>query len=255
MRLIESEKMASLGQLTAGLAHEINNPINYVAGNVSPIRRDLNELKEYLNALRKHVDIANLSEDEFPKDANFEMLFDELESLLDGVDEGTTRVKNLMSDLNAFSLPETSKKQLCNINESITTTINLIKHHLRDRITLKVKLREVPGIICNSSQMSQVFLNILNNAIQAIEDTGYIEVSSKFDEKQIIVKIKDTGAGISTANLGKIFNPFFTTKDVGEGTGLGLAISYRIIEEHKGAIEVDSEEGVGTEFRIILPVN
>ncbi|MEQ8471699.1 MAG: ATP-binding protein [Marinoscillum sp.] len=255
MRLIESEKMASLGQLTAGLAHEINNPINYVAGNVRPIRRDIRELKDYLDSLRSFVNSIDGPKSDLPKDSSFEMLFEELESLLDGVDEGTTRVKNLMSDLNAFSLPETSKKQLCNINESINTTVNLIKHHLKDRISLTLKLSELPDIICNPSQLSQVFLNMLNNAIQAIEETGKITVSTKLTKKNIVIKIKDTGSGISKANMSKIFNPFFTTKDVGEGTGLGLAISYRIIEEHKGSIEVESEEGVGTEFKIVLPVN
>ncbi len=250
MRLVESEKMASLGQLTAGLAHEINNPINYVAGNVSPIRRDLHELREHLQSLKNQAEevVSDSSQE------NIDMLFDELYSLLDGVDEGTSRVKNLMTDLNQFSLPESSSKQMCDLNESLKTTINLIKHHLKNRIELKVELDEIPFINCNSQQISQVFLNMLNNAVQSIEGKGVIKVSSKLKKDRIVFSFKDSGKGINEANLSKIFDPFFTTKDVGEGTGLGLAISYRIVEEHKGQIKVASKEGEGTKFSISLPI-
>lgn len=250
MRLVESEKMASLGQLTAGLAHEINNPINYVAGNVSPIRRDLKELKEYLD----HLKDGNGEVREVPE-INIDMLFDELESLLDGVDEGTSRVKNLMSDLNAFSLPEKTKMQMCNVNDSLNTTINLIRHHLKGRIELNLQLGDLPSIPCNSQQLSQVFLNMLNNAVQAIKGDGFIEVTSRVCQDQVVITFQDSGQGISEENLNKVFDPFFTTKDVGEGTGLGLAISYRIVEEHKGNIAVQSKEGEGTKFIISLPIS
>lgn len=246
MRLVESEKMASLGQLTAGLAHEINNPINYVSGNVRPIRRDLLELKEYIELLRQGKPVP---------DFNYHVLFDELDSLLDGVDEGTARVKNLMNDLNTFSLPDTSRKHLHDINESIKTTLNLVKHHVKDRIDMKVELKDMPKTWCNPQQLSQVFLNILNNAIQSIEGMGQISVTSAMKSGQLIIKIKDTGKGIPQDNLTRIFDPFFTTKDVGQGTGLGLAISYRIVEEHGGKIEVKSREQKGTTFKVILPIH
>ncbi|WP_421871850.1 PAS domain-containing sensor histidine kinase [Marinoscillum sp.] len=249
MRLVESEKMASLGQLTAGLAHEINNPINYVAGNVSPIRRDIEELRNYLKELKKEQNEEN------EHAANINVIFDELESLLDGVDEGTARVKNLMSDLNAFSLPDASKKQPCDLNDSLRTTINLIRHHLKNRIELKVDLGEIPEINCNSQQLSQVFLNMLNNAVQAIDGNGTIKITSRLKKDHVVIAFKDTGSGISKKHLSKIFDPFFTTKDVGEGTGLGLAISYRIVEEHKGHIKVTSKEGEGTKFSISLPIS
>ncbi len=249
MRLVESEKMASLGQLTAGLAHEINNPINYVAGNVSPIRKDLTELKEYLESLKEGQETKEVPE------IDIQLLFDELESLLDGVDEGTARVKNLMSDLNSFSLPENSRRQKCDINDCLKTTINLVKHHLKDRIQLHVDLKDLPSVFCNAQQLSQVFLNMLNNAVQAIKGEGCIWVRSAIQNGNVVVTFKDSGAGISKENIKKIFDPFFTTKDVGEGTGLGLAISYRIIEEHKGHIEVSSEPGKGTTFSISLPLD
>ena len=131
----------------------------------------------------------------------------------------------------------------------------MIKHHLKDRIELKVDLADLPAITCNVQQLNQVFLNMLNNAVHAIKGPGTIEVSSKVKTDRIIISFKDTGSGISPQNLNKIFDPFFTTKDVGEGTGLGLAISYRIIEEHKGKIKVKSEEGKGTKFSISLPIS
>lgn len=247
MRLIESEKMASLGQLTAGLAHEINNPINYVSGNVRPIRRDLAELRDYLLAKEK-------GESNQYANFDFRIIFDELESLLDGVDEGTVRVKNLMNDLNTFSLPDTSRKHLHDINESIKTTLNLVKHNVKDRIQMDIKLNNLSETWCNPQQLSQVFLNILNNAIQSIVGDGKISVTTRQESDVIIVKIKDTGDGIPEENLKRIFDPFFTTKDVGQGTGLGLAISYRIVEEHGGKIDVTSKSGKGTCFKIILPV-
>lgn len=251
LRLIESEKMASLGQLTAGLAHEINNPINYVAGNVAPIREDLTELKAYIKSLE---DFRASKDPSSFKDPGFEILFDELESLLAGVDEGTARVKSLMNDLHTFSLPEGSRKVLYDINESLQSTINLVQHHLKSRIKLDDNFNTIPETLCNPQQLNQVFLNILNNAIQAIEDKGRITVYTEHDEGKIIIRISDTGVGIPEENLGRIFDPFFTTKDVGKGTGLGLAISYRIIEDHGGTIEVQSALHKGTSITISLPV-
>ena len=250
MRLIESEKMASLGQLTAGLAHEINNPINYVAGNIGPIRRDLGELKEFLISLNNnHHEQSPVVETQ-----NFELLFDELDSLLEGVNEGADRVKTLMNDLNTFSLPEGAKKVYCDVNDSLKSTINLVRHHLKDRIRLELDFGELPDILCNPQQLSQVFLNILNNAIQAIAHEGVITVKTKRKDGHVVIELSDTGHGISKEHINKIFDPFFTTKEVGEGTGLGLSISYRIIEEHKGKIEVYSAPGKGARFRIFLPL-
>lgn len=249
MRLIESEKMASLGQLTAGLAHEINNPINYVSGNVEPIKKDLSELNQMLDKASQEL---NYEGKRFA--LRYQWLFRELDALLEGVKEGTTRVKNLMSDLNSFSLPQTAQRYNHDINESITATLNLIRHHIKDRIFLDVSLGDVPSVSGNPSQLNQVFLNVMNNAIQAIDDKGEIKVSTGVEEDWVCITIEDTGHGIAKAHLGRIFDPFFTTKDVGQGTGLGLAISYRIIKDHLGSIEVNSEKLVGTIFKIKLPI-
>jgi len=250
MRLLESEKMASLGQLTAGLAHEINNPINYVSGNVEPIRRDLNELREILD---QHLP-AEAFQVQGKGKVNVEVLFSELHSLLEGVEEGASRVKALMADLHTFSLPESSEKKPGDINEPLKSTINLIKPQLKSRIELKEKLGELPHVLCNVQQLRQVFLNLLTNAIQAVQGEGVIQVSSKVKNDQVIIAVKDSGLGISEDNIKRIFDPFFTTKEVGEGTGLGLSVSYRIVEDHQGKIQVKSKEGKGTTFKVILPV-
>lgn len=257
LRLIESEKMASLGQLTAGLAHEINNPLNYVAGNVAPIRKDLTELKTYIGKLEEVLRsvVENGKKPTFEEDSKFEILFEELESLLAGVDEGTARVKSLMRDLNMFSLPEGSRQVLCDINESLRSTINLTQYHLKSRIKLVRNFDvTIPRSLCNPQQLNQVFLNILNNAIQSIEGKGHISVTTEAINNQIVITIADTGRGIPKEHLGKIFDPFFTTKQVGEGTGLGLAISYRIIKEHGGSIDVESVPDKGTSVKVKLPV-
>lgn len=255
LRLIESEKMASLGQLTAGLAHEINNPINYAAGNIDPIRKDLSELKTYLLSLEAISQrIVNTEGKEVPQRINFELLFEELESLLQGVDEGTARVRSLMNDLNAFSLPEGSRKYPFNLNDSIRSTVNLVHHHLKDKILLEKDLQDLPKVLCSPQQMNQVFLNILNNAIQSITGKGKIRIATRKKGAEIIVKFSDTGCGISQENIGRIFEPFFTTKELGKGTGLGLAISYRIIEDHGGSIDVTSEQGQGSTFQITIPI-
>lgn len=249
LRLLESEKMASLGQLTAGLAHEINNPINYVAGNIAPIRRDLRELQEIINLY-----IPEQKRQEAIKNKELILLFEELDTLLEGVDEGAARVKALMADLNTFSLPDRQLKNKCDINESIRSTLNLIKPQLRGKIELEQDLHEIPEIVCNPQQMRQVFLNIITNAIQAIPDEGKIFISSFADERLVYVQVSDTGIGMDEEVQSKVFDPFFTTKDVGKGTGLGLSLSYRIVEDHGGKISVRSKFGHGTSFTVSLPI-
>lgn len=251
MRLVESEKMASLGQLTAGLAHEINNPINYVSGNLEPIRRDLKELNDFVERIFSGHE-QNITQGQVPRDIRD--LFQEMEILLDGVNEGASRVKALMADLNAFSLPDVTMKKPGNINDSLISTINLIKPQLKSRIELVENLQKIPDITCNQQQLRQVFLNLMTNAIQAIPGNGKITVSSQYEGDHIRVIIEDSGVGIDENTLGRIFDPFYTTKEVGEGTGLGLSVSYRIINDHNGNISVKSKGGEGSQFIVELPV-
>ncbi|WP_258103350.1 ATP-binding protein [Marinoscillum sp. MHG1-6] len=250
LRLVESEKMASIGQLSAGLAHEINNPINYVAGNLYPIRRDLEEVKSLIieeannwGAGGKHL-VRRVEE-----------LFVEIENLMDAVNEGTSRVSNLVGDLRAFARPgEMNEQGPLDINICIKSTVNLVRHQPEKYIQFELELDELPPINGTDRQFKQVCLNILSNACQAIKKKGIITVRAFKEEEKIKIHFIDTGSGIHKDHLGRIFEPFFTTKDVGEGTGLGLAISYNLMKDLGGNISVLSTSSRGTTFELILPL-
>ena len=247
MRLVESEKMASIGQLTAGLAHEINNPINYVAGNVGVIRRNILEMKALISA--GNTDGQELVE------AGFMDLCIEMETLLDGVKEGTDRVVGLIKDLSTFSGPGASVANgVVKVNECIESTVNLVKHQAGKKIVFDLQLEDTPALEGNPQHLKQVLLNMLTNSFQAIDDNGEIVVRSFKSENNIHIEISDTGIGISKKIINRIFEPFFTTKEVGEGTGLGLAISYNLIKDMGGFIDVESRKRKGTTFKITIPI-
>ncbi|MEP4135757.1 MAG: ATP-binding protein, partial [Cyclobacteriaceae bacterium] len=247
MRLVESEKMASIGQLTAGLAHEINNPINYVAGNVGVIRRNIQDMKAMIST--RSTDGQEMVE------AGLMDLCIEMENLLDGVKEGTDRVVGLIKDLSTFSGPGTSVSNgVVKVNECIESTVNLVKHQAGKKIVFNLQLEDTPAFEGNPQHLKQVLLNMLTNSFQAIDDNGEITVRSFKSESNIHIEISDTGTGISKKIINRIFEPFFTTKEVGEGTGLGLAISYNLIKDMGGFIDVDSIKRKGTTFKITLPI-
>lgn len=264
-QMLEQEKMASLGQLTAGIAHEINNPINFVSSNVSPLRLDLADLKslfERYQQLHTTTDLqqllAEISKFEEALDVNY--LFQEIEDLLNGIDEGAKRTRDIVSGLRKFSRTDKQEITSGDLHEGLDSTLLLLHNFYKNRITIEKNYDpRIPQVACYPGKLNQVFMNIINNAIQAIDGNGKITIAtqlvkkSKFDEVKI--SIKDTGKGIPAEVLSKIFDPFFTTKDVGKGTGLGLSISYGIITQHKGHIDVKSNEGQGTEFIICIPVN
>ncbi len=250
MRLVESEKMASLGQLTAGLAHEINNPINYVAGNIQPIKRDLKEILQLIDFI-----LNEKADDKLTKHyQDLEMVFEEVENLLNGIADGAERVITLMDNLKSFSVPVYEAQGEVNLNYCLTTTVNLIQYQAGRRIQFHTDLSNLPRIQGNVDQLKQVFLNLLTNAIHAIPSNGDISIRSLVQGDEIIILIKDTGMGIKDTHLNRIFDPFFTTKDVGQGTGLGLSISYRIISEHGGRIFVKETSENGTVFQISFPI-
>ncbi|MEO9476367.1 MAG: ATP-binding protein [Cyclobacteriaceae bacterium] len=247
LRLIESEKMASIGQLTAGLAHEINNPINYVAGNVGVIRRNIQDVKAMI--------IDHSADGKKMIEAGFMDLCIEMENLLDGVKEGTDRVVGLIKDLSTFSGPGASiSNGVVRVSECIESTVNLVKHQAGKKIVFKLQLEKTPPFEGNPQHLKQVLLNMLTNSFQAIDDNGEIIVRSFKSESNIHIEISDTGTGISKKIINRIFEPFFTTKEVGEGTGLGLAISYNLIKDMGGFIDVDSKTRKGTTFKITLPL-
>ncbi len=256
-KLIESEKMASLGQLTAGIAHEINNPINFVAGNVMPLMQDLDDLKKLVNELTSDREgVSKETLDRMVKDYDLEFLIEEMEMLLKGVKDGADRINGIVKNLGTFASPEEKDLTSYNVAVGLQSTIDLVKYNVRNRIEFIIDFDELPSINCFPNKLNQVFLNLINNAIQAIPQEGKIHISAKLiDEELIEIRVRDTGEGIPDHVKSKIFDPFFTTKEVGKGTGLGLPLSFSIVEQHGGNLSFESEVGRGTIFTINLPVH
>jgi len=259
-QLIDSEKMASLGQLTAGIAHEINNPINFVSGNVNPLRRDISDILKLLNSYDNIVNALSLEKEfekaeKLKKEIDYELIPGEINNLLDGIGEGASRTSEIVKGLRNFTRMDEHELKPANINQGIDSTLLILKNKIKNRIEIIKDYGKFPNILCYPGQLNQVFLNILNNAQEAIKSTGKIYITTHSEDNNVYIQIKDTGRGMSAEINKKIFEPFFTTKDVGKGTGLGLAISYGIIEKHNGKIEFSSELNKGTEFIIIIPVN
>ncbi|KXX72131.1 cache domain-containing protein [Flammeovirga sp. SJP92] len=275
VQLINSEKMASLGQLTAGIAHEINNPINFVSSNVQPLKDDIDDLIRLLescNDLTKEFESKEafqqrVSEiNELAEEIEISVITEEIKELINGIEEGALRTKEIVLGLRTFSRLDEDTFKSANINEGIQSTITILNNKARKKdISVEVDLqKDLPEIKCLPGRLNQVFMNVINNAIQAVdENTGKIKISSSFTEgdEHINIKVRDNGEGMPQAIIDKIFDPFFTTKEVGEGTGLGLSISYGIIKKHGGEIMVSSKykndssgEESFTEFSIILPL-
>lgn len=259
-QLIEIEKMASLGQLTAGIAHEINNPINFVSSNVTPLRMNIKEIREVLNAYREATingtDFEKVRKaHELEKQYDLDYMLHEVELLLNGISEGATRTKEIVLGLRNFSRMNEYELRNADIHDGLESTLVLLKNEYKNRIEIvKSYDKHLSQIECYPGQLNQVLLNILSNAIQAINGNGTITIKTKKEKGNAVIRIIDTGDGIQRENLSKIFDPFFTTKNVGEGTGLGLAISYGIIQQHHGDIYVTSKPGKGTTFKIVLPL-
>jgi two-component system NtrC family sensor kinase len=243
--------MASIGLLTAGLAHEINNPINYVAGNIGAIKRNLHELKQ---VVEKNTGSTS-DEHESIRNGFFE-LYDEMDSLMEGIEEGTERVVSIIRDLSTFSENNNAKESgAVSIKDCIESTLNLVKYHSEKRITFSTNLKGPPVIFANGQKFKQVCLNVLTNACQAIKVEGEVKISSFRKDNYLHIQVSDTGEGVLPENVNRIFEPFFTTKEVGEGTGLGLAISYNILKEFGGHINLMANSEHGATFEIVMPLN
>ncbi len=257
-QLVQSERMASLGQLTAGIAHEINNPINFVSSNIKPLRRDVGDLLTLLTAYEATVK-ANQLEDRFrgleqlKQELEFPFLQQEIDSLLNGIQEGAQRTTEIVKGLRNFTRLDEDERKLADVNKCLESALLMLKHQLKNRVEVVKDFGKLPEIPCFPGKLNQAFMNLLSNASQAIVGTGTIYIKTAFDGEIVTVSIRDTGQGMSEEVKRRIFEPFFTTKDVGEGTGLGLAITYGIIEDHDGNIEVYSTPGEGSEFVVTLP--
>ncbi len=260
-QLIHSEKMASLGMLSAGIAHEINNPINFVYAGINSLSRDFNDIKPVVSAI-KEVDpeSKNLKEEikniEKIKEENFfDEAFDAIPQIISDIRIGADRTAEIVRGLRYFSRTDKEEMQSVNIHEGIETSLLLLKNKYKKSIEIiKNYDSALPELKCYPGKMNQVFLNILSNAIDSIEGKGSIIITTKSENGNILISIKDSGSGMTEETKSKLFDPFFTTKPVGKGIGLGLSITYSIIKEHNGEIKVLSKIGKGTEMIIILPL-
>lgn len=255
-QIIHSEKMASLGQLAAGVAHELNNPAAFIYGNM-----DL--LKEYTGKLARLLasfDQALLTDDDARKvtaikaDVQYEKLMSELSSVITDCNEGAERIGDIVKNLRLFCRLDEPEISSVNLNESIDSTLRILSRYYSGQICLLRDYGELPLVECYAGQLNQVWTNLLVNAAQAIDRDGEVRISTRRTGDSVVVVITDSGCGISPENLSRIFDPFFTTKPVGEGTGLGLSIIYGIIEKHKGTIRAESVGGEGTRFTISIPI-
>ncbi|MBZ0096317.1 MAG: histidine kinase, partial [Sulfuricella sp.] len=250
-QLYQAEKLASIGQLAAGVAHEINNPIGFIRSNLGTAQQYVRDLSR-LAALMKTGDIAQLQSAWQEADMGF--LLEDFTALLGESMEGADRVTKIVSDLKGFSNVDQAEEEVVDLNDNLRFACNVLAGQIKDKAELVLELGVLPKTLCLPGHLNQVFLNLLLNAAQAITDRGRIEVRSEVSGNEIRIRIHDNGCGIPEGSLGRIFDPFFTTRPVGSGTGLGLAVCHDIVQAHGGRIEVESEVGVGTTFTVYLPV-
>ncbi|MDW3193871.1 MAG: ATP-binding protein [Cytophagales bacterium] len=276
-KLVEVEKFASLGELTAGLAHEINNPVNYVQGNAILIRKIVGDLfkleairEEQEEQLRKYLsnrdgqDPQQMIEEMLAvsevhkKKIEYSIIKDELAQLLDGLRHGVRRTSEIVKSLRIYSSAGNTVKSAFDLNQSVESALTLLNHLIVGKVEVNKDLGTIPKVNGNPGKVSQVIINVVSNAIQSIEvsEKGIIAVKTYLaeEDQKVVVSISDNGPGIPEKVLPKIFDPFYTTKEVGTGTGLGLSISKGIVEEHEGEIRVDTAQGKGTTFHIALPL-
>ncbi len=261
-QLLQSEKMASIGQLAAGVAHEINNPVGYIGSNLSTLTKYVGDILNLVEAYESadgvlkgapamYQEILNIREE-----IEIDYLKEDLHALIDESLEGVDRVKRIVRDLKDFSHVDEAEWQEADLHKCLDSTLNIVHNEIKYKAEVRKEYGELPLIYCMPSQLNQVFMNLLVNAVHAIEDHGVITIrTGTLGDGRVSIEISDTGMGIPPENLNKLFDPFFTTKPVGEGTGLGLSLSFGIIEKHKGRIEVESEMGKGSTFRIFLPIH
>lgn len=260
-KLIQSEKLASVGQLAAGVAHEINNPIGFVRSNLTTLTE---YVETYQTLLKAYQSLSSLAEEERSRHIteirkiedteDIEFINEDITELLKDSVDGTARVRDIVQGLRDFSHAGGQSRTRCDLNRCIESTLKIVKNGLQNKCTIETSLQPVPEVMANTGEINQILMNLMVNAGQAVGENGHITVKTAMHNNSVQIDIQDNGSGIDPSHLDKLFDPFFTTKPVGEGTGLGLAISYGIIQDHDGEIEVNSELGVGTAFTIRLPV-
>lgn len=245
-RLVQSEKMASLGTMAAGVAHEINTPVGAVSSASDTSRRSVNIVIDTIE--------SSHSLDEIKKDSKFKQAVEILKSNNNVIIMASDRITKIVRGLKNFARLDEAEFQEADIHEGLESTLTLLNHTIKDRVDVVKDYGDIGKIQCYPNRLNQVFMNVLNNASQAILDKGTISIKTTKENNKIYIRIIDDGEGIKKENLNKIFDPGFTTRGVGVGTGLGLSISYNIIKDHHGEIKVKSDVGKGTEILIIVPI-
>jgi hypothetical protein len=263
-QLVNAEKMASVGQLTAGIAHEINNPINFVSAAMKPLRRNIGYFLEVLDkyentSLQPPVKNFFTEVEAIKKKYDIDYCKEEIAIILQGIEDGASRTTEIVKGLRNFSRLDEAEIKLANINTGLDSTIILLQGNINGRIKINKDYGDIPEVECYAGKLNQVFMNILTNGIQAVKAKGLtsgegcITIQTRHTEKDLVILFADNGVGMTEEVKNKIFDPFFTTKEVGEGTGLGMSIVYSIIQMHEGTIIVDSEVGVGTQITLTIP--
>ncbi|NOY53547.1 MAG: PAS domain S-box protein [Deltaproteobacteria bacterium] len=258
-QILQSEKMASIGQLAAGVAHEINNPMGFITSNLGTLEKYVGKLSEFIEAQSAFLKEAALPDvlteiDEMWKKLKLDYVLEDIPELIEESLEGAERVKKIVQNLKSFSRVDQAECKMADLHDCLESTLNIVWNELKYKCTVTKEYGEIPRTQCHPQELNQVFMNLLVNAAQSIEKQGRITIRTESDAGMIRVKISDTGSGIPQDKLKRIFEPFFTTKEVGKGTGLGLSICYDIVKKHGGEIDVTSEVGKGTTFTVSIPV-
>lgn len=256
-QLVQNAKMASLGELVAGIAHEINNPLGFIHANMGNLKKFSKKMIGLIESYDQ-IDIPEEAKEEFEKrkkEVNYDYLKSRMPEMIDRSAVGADRMKKIIQDLKSFSRLDAAEFAEADINGAIETTLSIMFHEYKNRIEVKKEFGTLPIIECYIARLNQVFMNLLVNACHAIEDKGEIGIKTGMEDETVKIEISDTGNGIPEDVIDKIFDPFYTTKPVGQGTGLGLSISHGIIKQHKGEISVKSKVGEGTTFSIKIPID
>jgi two-component system, NtrC family, sensor kinase len=260
-QLIQSEKLASIGQLAAGVAHEINNPIGYIFSNFGTLENYLGNLFEMLSAYEDAEQMISAPDKrntlkKLKERIELDFLKEDIPVLMHESKEGIIRVRKIVQDLKDFSHIDAKQEwQWANLHQGIDSTLNIVSNEVKYKADVIKEYGDIPDIQCLASQINQVIMNMVVNAAHAIgTERGKIVIRTGCEEENVWIEVADNGAGIARENLSRIFDPFFTTKPIGKGTGLGLSLSYGIVQKHRGRIGVESKPGQGTTFRITLPV-
>ncbi|UTW07705.1 ATP-binding protein [Pseudomonas benzenivorans] len=251
-QLLQSEKLAAIGQLAAGVAHEINNPIGYVFSNLKTLAGYVQDLLRISDAVDGAASLEEIRQ--LKRSLEYDYIRSDIEALIGESEDGIDRVKKIITALKDFSHIEEDEFQLADLHRGLDTTLNVVNNELKYKAEVIKDYGELPEVECIPSQINQVLMNLLVNAAHAIEQFGRITLRSKQEGDWVWLEVEDTGKGIEPHLLNRIYEPFFTTKPVGKGTGLGLSLSYNILQKHNGRIEVSSQPGQGSRFRIWLPI-